>query len=235
MTENEKRRENLRAAIESDIISFSGETNWGPKPNSKVIEMGEAFCRELIKCADAFGDDDDASQMGFFSNVVVRVLVANTRYFEKINDDELTAISNIFNDLRALRDEFVRDRDFDTIFNKCMYVREMYLTNALCREDYDCKYRQSMIFPNFCDLYEIGHKILVNWDKLHMAPDFHMVFTLFRRDWYHTEINADCWGDLFLDKVHGWNGPKPETAVQDTDPRWYAREFLKMLDERIDG
>ncbi|MBR2705332.1 MAG: hypothetical protein IKE91_07670 [Clostridia bacterium] len=235
MTEIEKRLNENRAAIEGAIVSFSGETQWGSKPNAKVIEMGEAYCRELIKCLDAFGGDDDASKLCFFSDVVVRVFVAGTRYYEEIGNEELKAIAGIFNELRMLRDEFIRDRKFDVVFNKAMYVREMFLTNTISREDYDCKYRQSMIFPNFCDLYKIVHKILANWDKLNEYSDFHLMFTYFRRDWYHTEINADYHGDVFLDKVQGWKGPKPDTAIQDSDPRWYAKAFIQMLDERING
>ncbi len=233
MTEIETKCTEIRMGIEKDIASLYTDSIWGPKANAKVIEMGVKFCKELLKCMDACNDEEFSSKMHYFSDVVVRVLVAGTRYYEEISEEELKAIGGIFNELRGLRDEYIRDRDFNVIFEKSMYIREIFLTNAVGRKDDDGKYRQSMIFPNFCDLYEIVHKILSNWDKLTKSGDFCLMFVYFRKIWYHTEINSDYHGDLFLDKVHGWNGEKPETAKQGSDPRYYAREFLDMLDEKI--
>ena len=152
---------------------------------------------------------------------------------QEINDDELDAISKIFDELRAICTDFVNGCKFDIIFDKSMYIREIFLTNTVGREDYDCKYRQGMIFPNFCDVYEIVHKIEANWDKLKESDNFSMLFMNFRREWYHAEINSDYHGDVFLDRVCGNKVVKPENARQDNDPRCYARKFIELLDERI--
>lgn len=232
MAEREITREGTRVVIEARVKEFSNETKWGDKPNIKVVEMGEKFCDEMIEYTNTLEDMDSVFRMELFA-ITVCNLVECTRYYDEYNDEELEAISKIFDVLRAIRTRMIEGVDFGIIFDQIMYAKEIFLTNAAGREDYDCKYRQGMIFPSFIDMYEIVNKIESNWDKLAESDDFLLLFIYFRTKWYYTEISTAEGMSVINDRIYGRQGPKPETAVQDQDPRYYAREFLKMLDERI--
>lgn len=229
----ENKREEIKTSILNDVGKFSGDTIWGDTPNAKVIELGKKFCEELAEKVDVINDDDKAFQLSFFSDVLVPPLVAGTRSYEDISDEELEAFSKIFDDLRAVVKSFVDGCDFGIIFEKTMYVQNMFITNAISREDFDCKYRQYMIFPSYCDVYEIVHRVMTKWDKLIQSEDFLFLFINYRKEWYRMEVNSDYYGDYIMDKIHGWKGPRPVTAMQVRDPRYWGRKFIEMLDERI--
>mgnify|MGYP007070327642 CR=1 FL=1 len=158
-------RTKAKTEIWKNVTEFSGETRWKWIPNSKVIKMGTKFCDELINLADTLEDEHKVHCTALFANVVL-VFVAETRYYDEISEEELEAISKIFDELRVLRDEFLCNGLTDDMFDKIMYIRDIFLTNTVCREDYDCKYRQGMPFPNFVDLYKIVYKLNRNWDML---------------------------------------------------------------------
>lgn len=162
LTEERKR---VKTEIWQDVKEFSGETRWKCVPNSDVIKKGTKFCGEIMNLVDSLEDEHKVHCTALFANVVL-IFVAQTRCYEKIYEEELEAIDKIFDELRVLRDEFLSKGLTDNMFEKIMYIREIFLTNTICREDYDCKYRQGMPFPNFVDLYQIVHKLNRNWDKL---------------------------------------------------------------------
>lgn len=228
----EASRIGVRESIENDISDFSNDTLWGPKPNRAVIRLGRKFCDETLEHVDTINDMNVIQHLAFFSKIVL-VLVASTRHYEEIDDEELTAIGNILDDLRVLRADIISGSDFERIYLCAMYVRDIICTNTYYREDSDGLYRQNMIFPNFCDLYDIVHKIVNNWDKLDAADDFSNLFTIFKNDWYRREISAD--GDMVYEAIHGKSGHKPDTARQGEDPGFWARRYVKMLDERINN
>ena len=201
----EKERQKAKGEIQKNIAEFSGETRWKRTPHSSVIEMGTKFCNELIDLTETLDQENKISHVSLFSNVVL-VLVAETSAYEGISDDELEAFEKLFDELRVLKDEFLKNGLTDYMFEKIMYIRELFLTNTVCREDYDCKYRQGMPFPNFVDLYEIVHKINVNWDNLVKDKDFRRK----KVDFFEFR-HFDC----------------TDTGKE----REFAREFLNMLDE----
>lgn len=229
----EEKRKALQKSIEKDVMSFCGKTVWGPPSNDKVIEMGKKFCEKLTDYANNMEDEGKAGQLCFFTHAIIPPFVATTRASEELGEEDLAVIGKVFDDISAVVEGFVNGNPFDEIFMQMIFIHEIFLTNAMRREDSDDKYRQYMIFPDYSDVYEIVHKVLSNWDKLNQDKDFSLLFVYFRREWYHKEINPDYYGDYIMDKINGWKGPKPETAVQDQDPRFYAREFIRMLDERI--
>ena len=224
-------RGNAISSIEYDITELSGPTRWGDKPNSEVIKLGTKFCEDLLNYARTSDNMDKVHSTSLFSGVAT-ILVAGTRHFEDISDEELDAIRKIFDEITAIWKASFEEESFNKTFDRIMYVREIFITNTVCREDFDGKYRQSMIFPNFVDLYEIVHKIEANWDKLKEAEDFTMMFTYFRTDWYHAEVRSK--GDIMLEKKGlGGETRRPENLPEYIDPHARAREFMKMLDERL--
>lgn len=228
--EIEVTREGTVAAIEEDIKAFSEPTKWRLKPNDEVIEMGRTFCNELIGYANTLEDMHQVHCMSFFSSIA-GVFIGSTRCFEKLSEEELKTIGNIFDEMRSLRTEFIEGCEFDIIFDKMIYAKDIFVTNSICRKDYEGAYRQNMIFPDFSDVYEIIHKIDSNWEKLKESEDFSLLFILFRKEWYRSEVSAE--GDYIADFVYQVTCEKPKTAVQDKDPGFWARKFMSMLDERI--
>lgn len=234
MAEIKATREGTRAVIEAKVKEFSNETHWGDKPNDKVVQMGKKFCDEMLEYANTLDDMDSVFRMELFA-ITVCDLVGCTRSYDSYGDEELEAISKTFDVLRDIRTRMIDGVDFGIIFDQIMYAKEIFLTNAAGREDFDCKYRQSMIFPNFVDMYEIVNKIESNWDKLAETDNFLLLFIHFRIKWYYTEISTTEGMSVIVDRIYGRPDTRPGTAIQDRDPRYYAREFLKMLDERING
>ena len=213
-------RGNAISSIEYDITELSGPTRWGDKPNSEVIKLGTKFCEDLLNYARTSDNLDKVHSTSLFSGVAT-ILVAATRDFDKI-----------FDEIMAIWKASFEEESFNKTFDRIMYVREIFITNTVCREDYDGKYRQSMIFPNFVDLYEIVHKIEANWDKLKETEDFVMLFTYYRKEWYHAEVRSK--GDIMLEKKGlGGETCRPENLPEHIDPHARAREFMKMLDERL--
>ena len=201
----EKERQKAKGEIQKNIAEFSGETRWKRTPHASVIKLGTKFCNELIDLTETLDQENKINHVSLFSNVVV-VLVAQTSAYEGISKEELEAFEKLFDELRVLRDEFLKNGLTDYMFDKIMYIRELFLTNTVCREDFDCKYRQGMPFPNFIDLYEIVHKINANWDSLVENKDF-------------KRKRVD-----FFELRHFDN---TDTGKE----RKFAREFLNMLDE----
>lgn len=203
-------RKTAESDIKRDVAEFSDSTRWGAKPNSEVIKMGTQFCDELLELAGTLEDEHKIHYTTMFSNVVL-VFVSGTRYYEEISAGELKAISKIFDELRAIRDDFMDNGLLDRAFERTMYVREIFLTNTIGREDYDCKYRQGMIFPNFIDVYEIVHKIETNWDILSQNEVFSMLFLGFKEEWKRSEMKR--------------------SDATPIDARLAARQFIEMLDK----
>jgi len=224
-------RGNAIRAIEHDMVEFNSQTRWGGKPNREVIKMGTKFCEELLEYAKTSDFEDKVHCTGLFSSVAL-ILIAGTRDFDVMSEEELEAMSKIFDDLRAIWADFLEKDTFEKMFDRIMYVREIFLTNAVCREDYDCKYRQSMIFPNFVDLYEIEHKIETNWDKFKASTDSTYMFMSFRQEWYSTHVR--CRGDICMEKAGLSTAYRPKNLPEEIDPRAKAREFLRMIDKVID-
>ena len=164
-------RQRAKTSIQQIVTEFSGETRWGTRPHDEVIKLGADFCDELMNMAETLEDERKVRCTSLFSNLVL-VFVAETRYYEGISDEELEAIGQIFGEMEALRDEFLEEGFTDIMFDKIMFIREIFLTNTVCREDYDCRYRQGMPYPNFIDLYEIVHAINANWEKLCCNNEF---------------------------------------------------------------
>ena len=198
-------RTKAKAEIQQNVTEFSGETRWKWVPNKKVIQRGTKFCDELMSLADTLEDEHKVHCTALFANVVL-VFVAETRYYDQISEEELEAIDKIFEELRALRDEFLCNGLTDEMFDKIMYIRDLLLTNTVCREDYDCKYRQGMPFPSFIDLYEIVYKLNRNWNKLIADEGF-------KRK-----------------KVEFFELRHFGTCSDHDDNRRFVREYLEMLD-----
>ena len=201
----EEKRQKAKGEIRKNIEEFSGITRWNRKPHKGVIEKGTIFCDELMGFADNLEDEIKVSQISLFSNLAL-VIVAQTSAYEEISDEELDAFDRIFDVMRALRSEFLNAGLTDEMFDKIMYIRDIFLTNTVCREDYDCKYRQGMPFPNFDDLYQIVYKLNRNWNKLIADEGF-------KRK-----------------KVEFFELRHFGTCTESGDNRAMAREYLEMLD-----
>lgn len=201
----EEKRQKAKSEIRKNIEEFSGVTRWNRIPHKGVIEKGTKFCDELMCLADNLEDEIKVSQISLFSNLAL-VIVAQTSAYEEISNEELDAFDRIFDVMRALRSEFLNAGLTDEMFDKIMYFREIFLTNTICREDYDCKYRQSMPFPDFALLYNVVNILNERWEVFAASYEF-------------KQRNV-----RFCEMRHFGNN-------NNDDALSFSREFLKMLED----
>ncbi len=231
MAEIVETRKKTKTGIGDVIKEFSGTTRWGSKPNEAIIKLGTEFCQELLDYADKLDNMDTVHRLGLFANTVL-ALVAGTRCYDTISKEEFEAFNGIFEVLKLLRAEMILGTDFNDIFDRLMYIREIFMTNTAKREDFDCKERQFMIFPSYIDVYEIVTMIINNWEKLCESDDFSMLFINFRNDWYKAETDCDYYSDDILDSTKKSTDVESEEEKQEKNPD-YTRMFKEMLRTRI--
>lgn len=118
----------------------------------------------------------------YFANVAFLVS-ATTRDFEPLNEDEIEAYKKLMADVWSLYMEYMEKGFESKLYFKIFRVRELIRLNAQYREDYDCKYRTSMIFKSHIDMYELIHKLIVNWDSLNDSEEFARTFNTYTKEW----------------------------------------------------
>jgi len=186
----EKERSRTKETIASSWKEMSGLTRWGNSGSKEIVALANTFCGELVELVDTLDDQKRIHFMGFFANIAL-VTVGMTKDFEKLNEREIKAFENLFDVLREVRNDIVKFGVTDMLFYEAYYIRDIILENAIGREDYDCKMREGMIFPNYEDLYNIVRTVVDNWGLCCNDLDFSLVFAQFKRDWHEFEMKLD--------------------------------------------
>lgn len=179
-----------KEAIEANRMEMSGLTRWGNTGAKEVIALANTFCDKLVENVDSLSDEKKVHFMVYFSNLAL-ITVATTRDFEALSEYEIKAYEKLFDIFGQLCEESIELGVSDCLFSKIYYVRDIILENAVGREDFDCKYREGMIFPDHVDMYRIVKAIVTYWKVLYLDSDFSLVFSQFKRDWHEHEMKFD--------------------------------------------
>ncbi len=179
-----------KEAIEANRMEMSGLTRWGNTGAKEVIALANTFCDKLVENVDSLDDEVRVRFMGNFSNLAL-ITVATTRDFEALSEREVMAYEKLFDVFGQLCDESVKLGVSDCLFCKIYCVRDIILENAVGREDFDCKYREGMIFPDHVDMHNIIRAIVTHWEMLYLDSDFSLVFSQFKREWHEYEMKSD--------------------------------------------
>lgn len=159
-----------------------GFNRWNYKAEPAVCQLVKTFDDELIDDAKKMGDIGNHSiVMIYFANFALYV-AATSRDFEALSDDEIEAYKSLMCDVKGLYTEYLKSGLSTKLYFKIHCVHELVKLSAIYREDYDCKYRQSMLTSNYRDMCNIVHSIISNWDSLYES-DFYEDYNNFVTEW----------------------------------------------------
>lgn len=139
----------------------------------EIIPMLEDF---FVKSTNAIVEWDKNSEVCWHIEKLTEIMqhiAMNTRNYEKLSNEDVTALRKIFEELNVLLTEAVKlnflsdcKNDFR---NKIDCIDEIICKNMVGMHDSEEKhdnYRDGMIFQNYEDLWKVIHRINTEWDQL---------------------------------------------------------------------
>ena len=131
----------------------------------------ESFFNQIM---EEIGKNYDCDYMIERIAEAVMYLANNTRDYEKLTEEEISSLRNIFNELKKLYDTLISKSDTGDLKDKITCISEILCKNSVDMHDdsedqVECPgddYRDGMIFQRYEDLWKVVNRISTEWSEL---------------------------------------------------------------------
>ena len=181
-----RKKEKIVRAINSYKEESVGVNRWKNSGNKKVCDMVASFDDDLVEIAKAISDErSDAIVLEYFAYMAL-LMSATTRDFEVLTEKEVKAFELIMDDIKCMVVKYVKNGYGANMYNEMHSVCQILKLNAIYREDFDCRYRCSMLISSYEDMSEIIHYITEKWEIFGNSTNFFYKFNEFISKWKDT-------------------------------------------------